>query len=135
MTKSGEDILQTLFLAGLAGLHDLSADPPRSSVDIVPLFETSEALERAPAIIDSLLSDPIYTRQLDGRGGIQEVMLGYSDSNKEVGYLSAAWALDRAHEAIATVVARHGRQLRIFHGRGGTAGPGGGATRAARLAP
>ena len=134
MTESGDDILQTLFLAGLAGLHNLSADPPRSDLDIVPLFETSEALARAPAIIESLLSDPIYARQLDGRGGIQEVMLGYSDSNKEVGYLSAAWALDRAHEAIATVVAQHGRRLRIFHGRGGTVGRGGGPTHEAILA-
>jgi phosphoenolpyruvate carboxylase len=134
MTESGDDILQTLFLAGLAGLHDLSADPPRSDLDIVPLFETSEALERGPMIIESLLSDPVYARQLDGRGGIQEVMLGYSDSNKEVGYLSAAWALDRAHQAIAAVVARHGRRLRIFHGRGGTVGRGGGPTHEAILA-
>ena len=134
MTESGDDVLQTLFLAGLAGLHDLATDPPRSDLDIVPLFETSEALERAPAIIESLLSDPVYARQLDGRDGIQEVMLGYSDSNKEVGYLSAAWALDRAHEAIATVVARHGRRLRIFHGRGGTVGRGGGPTHEAILA-
>src|SRR3989440_10302984 len=134
MTESGDDVLQTLFLAGLAGLHDLAADPPRSDIDIVPLFETSEALERAPAIIDSLLSDAVYTRQLDGRGGIQEVMLGYSDSNKEIGYLSAAWALDRAHAAIATVVARYGRRLRIFHGRGGTVGRGGGPTHEAILA-
>src|SRR5256712_8978491 len=133
MTESGDDVLQTLFLAGLAGLHDLALDPPRSDLDIVPLFETSEALERGPAIIESLLSDPVYARQLDGRGGIQEVMLGYSDSNKEVGYLSAAWALDRAHEAIATVVARHGRQLRIFHGRGGTVGRGGRPTHQAIL--
>src|ERR1700730_2207827 len=134
MTESGDDVLQTLFLAGLAGLHDLATDPPRSDLDIVPLFETSEALERAPAIIESLLSDPVYARQLDGRAGIQEVMLGYSDSNKEVGYLSAAWALDRAHEAIAAVVARHGRRLRIFHGRGGTVGRGGGPTHEAILA-
>ena len=134
MTESADDILQTLFLAGLAGLHNLTTDPPRSDIDIVPLFETSEALERGPAIIETLLSDPIYARQLDGRGGIQEVMLGYSDSNKEVGYLSAAWALDRAHEAIAAVVARHGRRLRIFHGRGGTVGRGGGPTHEAILA-
>jgi phosphoenolpyruvate carboxylase len=134
MTEGPDDIMQALFLAGLAGLHDLATDPPRSDVDIVPLFETSEALERGPVIIESLLSDPIYARQLDGRDGIQEVMLGYSDSNKEVGYLSAAWALDRAHEAIAAVVARHGRRLRIFHGRGGTVGRGGGPTHEAILA-
>jgi len=98
------------------------------------LFETSQALERAPAIIETLLSNPVYARQLDGRSGIQEVMLGYSDSNKEVGYLSAAWALDQAHEAIAAVIARHGRRLRIFHGRGGTVGRGGGPTHEAILA-
>ncbi|HEX9095388.1 MAG TPA: phosphoenolpyruvate carboxylase [Candidatus Dormibacteraeota bacterium] len=134
MTEGADDILQALFLAGLAGLHDLSTDPPRSDIDIVPLFETSQALAHAPAIIETLLTNPVYARQLDGRSGIQEVMLGYSDSNKEVGYLSAAWALDQAHEAIAAVVARHGRRLRIFHGRGGTVGRGGGPTHEAILA-
>jgi len=128
MTETTEDVLEALFLAGLAGLHQLDRDPPRSDLDIVPLFERLDALERAPATVDTLLSDPIYRRQLDGRAGIQEVMLGYSDSNKEVGYLCAAWALDRAHESIASVVARHGRTLRIFHGRGGTVGRGGGPT-------
>ena len=128
MTETTEDVLEALFLAGLAGLHELDRDPPRSDLDIVPLFERLEALERAPATVDTLLSDPVYRRQLDGRAGIQEVMLGYSDSNKEVGYLCAAWALDRAHESIASVVARHGRTLRIFHGRGGTVGRGGGPT-------
>src|SRR6266550_2363164 len=128
MTETTEDVLEALFLAGLAGLHQLDRDPPRSDLDIVPLFERLDALERAPATVDTLLSDPVYRRQLDGRAGIQEVMLGYSDSNKEVGYLCAAWALDRAHESIASVVARHGRTLRIFHGRGGTVGRGGGPT-------
>ena len=134
MTQDAHDVLDALFLAGLAGLHDLSAEVPTSQVDIVPLFEQLEALEHAPLTVDALLSDPVYARQLDGRGGIQEVMLGYSDSNKEVGYLCAAWALDRAHESIATVVARHGRRLRIFHGRGGTVGRGGGPTHEAILA-
>lgn len=134
MTETADDVLNTLFLAGLAGHHDLGADPPRSDVDIVPLFERLNALERAPATMEALLGDPLYARQLDGRGGIQEVMLGYSDSNKEVGYLCAAWALDRAHESIASVVARHGRTLRIFHGRGGTVGRGGGPTHEAILA-
>ena len=128
MTETAEDVLEALFLAGLAGLHELDRDPPRSDLDIVPLFERLDALERAPATMDTLLTDPVYRRQLDGRAGVQEVMLGYSDSNKEVGYLCAAWALDRAHESIASVVARHGRTLRIFHGRGGTVGRGGGPT-------
>ena len=132
--QHADDVLDAFFLAGLAGLHDLSADPPRSQVDIVPLFEQLDALERSPATIDALLSNPVYARQLDGRAGVQEVMLGYSDSNKEVGYLCAAWALDRAHEAIAAVIAKHGRTLRIFHGRGGTVGRGGGPTHEAILA-
>src|SRR5207244_4543118 len=114
--------------------HELDREPPRSDLDIVPLFERLEALERAPATVDTLLSDPVYRRQLDGRAGIQEVMLGYSDSNKEVGYLCAAWALDRAHESIASVVARHGRTLLIVHRRGATVDRSGGpmhvATRA-----
>jgi phosphoenolpyruvate carboxylase len=134
MTEGVDDLRDALFLAGLAGLHELAATPPRSDVDIVPLFERRAALEQAPNIMEALLSDPVYARQLDARGGIQEVMLGYSDSNKEVGYLSAAWALDRAHEAIAAVVARHGRTLRLFHGRGGTVGRGGGPTHEAILA-
>ena len=134
MSEGPDDVLEALFLTGLAGLHDLRADPPRSEVDIVPLFERLADLEGAPKTIETLLSDPVYTRQLDGRGGVQEVMLGYSDSNKEVGYLCAAWALDRAHEAIAAVVASHGRTLRIFHGRGGTVGRGGGPTHEAILA-
>src|SRR5437867_5195187 len=128
MTETAEDVLEALFLAGLAGLHELDRNPPHSDLDIVPLFERLDALERAPATMDTLLTDPVYRRQLDGRAGVQEVMLGYSDSNKEVGYLCAAWALDRAHESIASVVARHGRTLRTFHGCGGTVGRGGGPT-------
>ena len=134
MTETADDILAALFLAGLAGLHDLRADLARSDVDLVPLFERLGALEQAPATMTALLDDPIYRRHLDARGGTQEVMLGYSDSNKEVGYLCAAWALDRAHESIASVVASRGRTLRIFHGRGGTVGRGGGPTHEAILA-
>lgn len=134
MTESSEDIRAALFLTGLAGLHDLQANPPRSDIDIVPLFERLGALEDAPTLMDALFSDPAYVRQLDARGGIQEVMLGYSDSNKEVGYLCAAWALYRAHDSIAAVAARHGRTLRVFHGRGGTVGRGGGPTHEAILA-
>ncbi|HEY8677461.1 MAG TPA: phosphoenolpyruvate carboxylase [Candidatus Dormibacteraeota bacterium] len=134
MSEGEDDVLAALFLAGLAGLHDLRADPPRSHVDIVPLLERLDALERAPALIEALLQNPVYERQLDARGGIQEVMLGYSDSNKEVGYLCAAWALFRAHESVAEVMVRHGRTLRIFHGRGGTVGRGGGPTHEAILA-
>jgi phosphoenolpyruvate carboxylase len=70
MTESADDVLDALFLAGLAGLHQLGGDPPRSSVDIVPLFERLDALHHGPAVIDALLRDPVYARQLDGRGGV-----------------------------------------------------------------
>ena len=134
MTQSQDDIMAALFLSGLAGLHQLDSDPPRSQVDIVPLFERLRDLEEAPAMIDALLDDPVYARQLDARADVQEVMLGYSDSSKEVGYLCAAWALFRAHEGVARVVSAHGRRLRVFHGRGGTVGRGGGPTHEAILA-
>jgi phosphoenolpyruvate carboxylase len=134
MTEHPDDLRAALFLAGLAGLHTLEADPPRSQVDVVPLFERLADLEAAPVHMDALFTDPVYARQLDARGGIQEVMLGYSDSNKEVGYLCAAWALFRAHEALVTLAARHGRTVRVFHGRGGTVGRGGGPTHEAILA-
>jgi phosphoenolpyruvate carboxylase len=134
MTETAEDVLNALFLAGLAGLHDLQSDPPRSQVDVVPLLERLDTLEQAPALIESLFTHPVYTRQLDARDGIQEVMLGYSDSSKEVGYLCSSWALYRAHESLSLVAAKYGRELRIFHGRGGTVGRGGGPTHEAILA-
>ncbi|TME44504.1 MAG: phosphoenolpyruvate carboxylase [Chloroflexi bacterium] len=133
MVEGADDVLDAFFLAGLAGLYDLRP-PARSGVDIVPLLETLRSLEGAASTMEELFSDSAYARHLDGRDGIQEVMLGYSDSNKEVGYLCAAWALERAHAAIAEVTARHGRTLRIFHGRGGTVGRGGGPTHEAILA-
>src|SRR5438067_8697556 len=113
MVEGADDVLDAFFLAGLAGLYDLRP-PARSGVDIVPLLETLRSLEGAASTMEELFSDSAYARHLDGRDGIQEVMLGYSDSNKEVGYLCAAWALERAHAAIAEVTARHGRTLRIF---------------------
>jgi len=134
MTEDPDDLRAALFLAGLAGLHVLDGDPPTSQVDVVPLFERLADLEAAPAHVEALFTDPVYARQLDARGGIQEVMLGYSDSNKEVGYLCAAWALFGAHESLASLAARHRRTMRVFHGRGGTVGRGGGPTHEAILA-
>jgi phosphoenolpyruvate carboxylase len=134
MAEGERDLLQALFLAGLAGLHRLDADPPQSRLDVVPLFERLDSLERAPRTLEALFTDPVYRRQLDGRGGVQEVMLGYSDSSKEAGYLASSWALYRAHEQLMEVAGRHGRRLRIFHGRGGTVGRGGGPTHEAILA-
>jgi phosphoenolpyruvate carboxylase len=117
-THSEEDVLDVLRLAWVAGV-------PRS-LDVVPLFESADALADCEAIIDRLLSDPVYREHLGRRGGGQEVMLGYSDSTKESGPLAAAWMLYCAQERLADVCRRHDIRLTLFHGRGGAIGRGGG---------
>ena len=127
MTQSADDLLRVLLLAREAGLVDLAADPPRSSLDVVPLFETLDDLEGAPAIMKSLLGNEAYRRQLRARGDRQEVMIGYSDSNKDAGILASSWGLYRVQESLASVFREAGVDLRIFHGRGGSVGRGGGS--------
>ena len=127
MARSAEDLLRVLLLAREAGLVDLSRDPPRSRLDVVPLFETLSDLEGAPRVMAGLFCDPLYRRQLAARGELQEVMLGYSDSAKDAGVLPAAWALYRAQEELAAEAREAGVTLRLFHGRGGTVGRGGGS--------
>jgi phosphoenolpyruvate carboxylase len=127
MTTSPEDLLRVLLLAREAGLVDLSSETPVSRLDVVPLFETQGDLARAPAIVKSLFEDQVYSRQLTARGRHQEVMLGYSDSAKDVGVLAASWELYRAQEALANVAKEHEVELTLFHGRGGTVGRGGGS--------
>ena len=127
MTQSADDLLRVLLLAREAGLVDLAADPPRSSLDVVPLFETLDDLEGAPAIMKSLLANEAYRRQLRARGDRQEVMIGYSDSNKDAGILASSWGLYRVQESLASVFREAGVDLRIFHGRGGSVGRGGGS--------
>ncbi|MCA9551568.1 MAG: phosphoenolpyruvate carboxylase [Myxococcales bacterium] len=127
MTHSQDDLLRVLLLAREAGLLDLAGDKPWSRVDVVPLFETGRDLENAPAVMQALFQLPIYQRQLAARRQRQEVMLGYSDSAKDVGVLPAAWALYRAQEALSEVCRQHGVELTLFHGRGGTVGRGGGS--------
>ena len=127
MCRAPEDLLRVALLAREAGLIDLAADPPRSSLDIVPLFETRDDLVNAPQVLRDLFGDPAYRRQLEARGMFQEVMLGYSDSAKDAGVLPAAWALYRGQEELAAVCAEHGVRLTMFHGRGGTVGRGGGS--------
>jgi phosphoenolpyruvate carboxylase len=134
MTTSPEDLLRVLLLAREAGLVDLSAFPVVSKLDVVPLFETLEDLERAPDVMRSLLRDPVYRRQLLARGNRQEVMIGYSDSGKDAGILPSAWALYRAQEKLARLFEEEGVELRIFHGRGGSVGRGGGSPVARALA-
>jgi phosphoenolpyruvate carboxylase len=127
MTRSADDMLRVLLLAREAGLCDLAGDEPRSRIAVVPLFETLDDLVAAPRVLDELCTDPAWRRQLEARGRRQEVMLGYSDSGKDAGILPAAWALYRAQVALAEVAHRHGVDLVLFHGQGGTVGRGGGS--------
>ena len=127
MTRSADDLLRVLLLARETGLVDLAADPPLSRLDVVPLFETLDDLDGAADVMRALLADPVYRRQLTARGNRQEVMLGYSDSAKDAGLLSASWALYRAQEALASVFRDAGVELLLFHGRGGGVGRGGGS--------
>jgi phosphoenolpyruvate carboxylase len=134
MTTEPDDLLRVLFLAREAGLADLAGDSPESRLDVVPLFETLDDLERAPAVMRALFDDPLYRRQLAARGNLQEVMIGYSDSGKDAGILASSWALYQAQEALAAVFREAGVELRLFHGRGGSVGRGGGSPVARALA-
>jgi phosphoenolpyruvate carboxylase len=127
MTRSPEDLLRVLFLAREAGLVDLSGRKPRSRLDVVPLFETLDDLEHAPFVMGALLGDRVYQRQLEARGRKQEVMIGYSDSSKDAGIVAASWALYRAQESLSDLFRDAGVELRLFHGRGGSVGRGGGS--------
>jgi len=126
------DILEAALLLKEAGL--LRPREGALDVNVVPLFETIEDLERCGAIMDRLLGLPAWQRLLKSRGGLQEVMLGYSDSNKDGGYLMSNWALYRAEITLVEVFRMRGVKLRLFHGRGGTVGRGGGPSYEAILA-
>ena len=126
-TRSARDVRDVLELRHLAG-------DPAPALDVVPLFESADALEGCRGIVDAMLSDAVYRQHLAGRGDRQEVMLGYSDSTKESGFLAANWQLYRAQEQLVEVGQRHGIRLTLFHGRGGAIGRGGGPTNRAILA-
>jgi len=135
MTHAVSDLLEVLLLAKEAGLWRLDADGRVSCpLDVVPLYETVEDLEAAGERTAALLAHPLYRRHLAGRGDLQEVMLGYSDSNKDGGYWMANWALHRAQAELARACREAGVELRLFHGRGGTVGRGGGRAGQAILA-
>jgi phosphoenolpyruvate carboxylase len=127
MTRSPEDLLKVLLLARETELVDLAARKAVSRLDVVPLFETLDDLEKAAVVMRSLLDDPVYARQLEARGRRQEVMIGYSDSGKDAGMIAASWALYRAQESLADLFREAGIELRLFHGRGGSVGRGGGS--------
>ena len=127
MTHRVSDVLAVVLLAKEAGLVDVrEGRPSRCSLRIVPLFEGIDDLRAAPRILDALLGVLPYRRALAASGDIQEVMLGYSDSNKDGGFLAANARLYEAQDPMADVCARHGAQIELFHGRGGAIGRGGG---------
>jgi phosphoenolpyruvate carboxylase len=120
--RHGPEALDTLIVSGTSSLDDVLRARELTDLEVAPLFETVDDLAAAPRIVDAML---------EGRAGPAEVMVGYSDSGKDSGYLAAQWAIYRAQEEIAEVARRHGVELTIFHGRGGSAGRGGGPTHAA----
>ena len=132
-TEAVSDVLEVALLLKEAGLVD-AGDDPVLRPGIVPLFETIDDLRGAGATMAALLALPRYRGLLRSRGDVQEVMLGYSDSNKDGGYLAANWALYRAEVDLVEVFRAAGVRLRLFHGRGGTVGRGGGPSYEAILA-
>jgi phosphoenolpyruvate carboxylase len=128
MTHTVSDLLEPMLLAKEAGLGAVEEGSYRCPLDVVPLFETIEDLDAADDRMETLFTHPAYAAHLEGRGGFQEIMLGYSDSNKDGGYWMANWALHKAIHALGVVCDAHDVDLRLFHGRGGTVGRGGGHT-------
>jgi len=134
---SAEDVLNVIRLARLGGVRVEGEDPRESSnpgLQPVPLFESIEDLQNAPAIMRQLWSSPAYKPLLESWKHEQEVMLGYSDSNKDGGMITSTWEIWKAHRALHTVARECGVTLRLFHGRGGTVGRGGGPTHRAIFA-
>ncbi len=135
MTEGAEDVLALFYFAQQKGLiRSTSKEVKQSSIGLIPLFESIRSLEGAHEVMEKLFSIPIYRSYLKTRGHVQEVMLGYSDSAKDGGYLTANWKLYQAQKNLYEVAERHKVKLELFHGKGGTIDRGGGESHRAILA-
>jgi phosphoenolpyruvate carboxylase len=128
MTHQASHIMEVMWLASLVGLAGFNGDECYCHIEISPLFETIEDLQHIESVLGNLFDDPVYKQLLHASGNLQEVMLGYSDSCKDGGILASSWQLFEAQQKVIALADKHQIECRLFHGRGGTIGRGGGPT-------
>jgi phosphoenolpyruvate carboxylase len=134
MTHGISDMMEVMLIAKEVGLWSYTNNKVVSQLDVVPLFETIEDLENSADLMGQMYEHDLFSKHLESRDNFQEIMLGYSDSNKDGGYWMANWALDKAQYELGTVCRKYNVDFRLFHGRGGTVGRGGGQSNQAIVA-